>query len=61
MQKYDSVLCSRLFSSSNKNKILRVTFKKKKKKKGYLVYQDVQMHDFVCLSNSAHPAAVGGW
>lgn len=57
MQKCDSMLCSCLFSSSNKNKILRVTFflKKKKTPERLFGYQDVQTHDFVCLSNSARP------
>lgn len=37
----DYLLCSCLFSSSNKNKILRVTLKKK----GLFGYQDVQTHN----------------
>lgn len=44
MQRYDYMLCSCLFSSSNKKKILRVTFKK-----GLFGYQDVQTHNVQIL------------
>lgn len=55
MHKYDSMLCSCLFSSSNQNQILRVTFKK-----GLFGYQDVRTHNSASQCNPAHPAADGG-